>query len=141
MRKNKGKIKLVKRKGNEGILWVEVEGTGRKMHLAVVYIVPTKSTRYKNNIALRNELEEDIIKYKQKGMVMVMGDLNSRIGEIEGYRKNIDKKIDENGREWLAMTRATGITTLTGLKETAEYTYFHSQGNSVVDHIFIEEVY
>merc|ERR1712083_413232 len=36
MRKSKGKIKLVKKKGNEGILWVEVEGTGRKMHLAVV---------------------------------------------------------------------------------------------------------
>ena len=70
---------------------------------------------------------------------MVMGDLNSRIGEIEGYRKNIDKKVDENGREWLAMTRATGITTLTGLEETAEYTYFHSQGNSVVNHICIDD--
>ena len=104
---------LVKKKGNEGILWVEVEGTGRKMHLAVVYIVPIKSTRYKNNIALRRELEEDIIKYKQEGMVMVMGDLNSRIGEENNYWKNIDKRVDDNGREWLALTRATGIITLT----------------------------
>merc|ERR1712228_1037022 len=67
------------------------------------------------------------------------GDLNSRIGEIEGYMKNIDNKVDGNDREWLAMARATGITTLTCLKETAQYTYFHSQGNSVVDHICIDD--
>merc|ERR1711953_318918 len=32
-----------------------------------------------------------------------------------------------------------GITTLTGLKEIVEYTYSHSQGNRVVDHICIDE--
>merc|ERR1712228_835131 len=32
-----------------------------------------------------------------------------------------------------------GIITLTGLKETAEHTYFHSQGNSEVDHICMDE--
>merc|ERR1711953_1631807 len=59
IRKTKGKIKTIKRKGADGILWVEVEGTGRKMFVAVVYIVPTKSTRYVKNTELRRELEED----------------------------------------------------------------------------------
>merc|ERR1712083_709391 len=124
-----------------GILWVEVEGTGRKMFVAVVYIVPTKSTRYVKNTELRRELEEDIMRYKQEGMVMVMGDLNSRIGEIEYYRRNKDSEVNENGREWMALTRATGMIILSGLNETADYTCFNDQGNSVVDHICIDETY
>ena len=141
IRKTKGKIKTIKRKGADGILWVEVEGTGRKMFVAVVYIVPTKSTRYVKNTELRRELEEDIMRYKQEGMVMVMGDLNSRIGEIEHHRRNKDIEVNENGREWMALTRATGMTILSGLNETADYTCFNEQGNSVVDHICIDESY
>ena len=115
VRKDRGKIKQVKGKGRDGILWVEVEGTGRKMYIATVYIVPMKSTRYKQNIELRRELEEDIIRFKHEGLMMVVGDLNSRIGEEEGYRKSKDKKVNENGREWSELTRKTGLITLTGL--------------------------
>ena len=51
MRKDKGKINLVKRKGNEGIIWVEVEGTGRNVHLAVILGVPNDlfSTGWRNS--------------------------------------------------------------------------------------------
>jgi hypothetical protein len=93
------------------------------------------------NTELRRELEEDIMRYKQEGMVMVMGDLNSRIGEIEHHRRNKDIEVNENGREWMALTRATGMIILSGLNETADYTCFNEQGNSVVDHICIDESY
>merc|ERR1712228_690749 len=90
----------------------------------------------------RRELETDIMKYKQEGTVMVAGDLNSRIGE-EGdiERKNIDKEVNENGREWLSLSRATGLMTMTGIREEADFTCYNynDQGNSVVDHICIEE--
>ena len=77
----------------------EVGGLERKLIIAAVYLVPIKSTRYKNNREVRRELETYIMKYKQEGTVMVMGDLNSRIGE-EGYieRRNIDGE-----REWEGM--------------------------------------
>ena len=80
------------------------------------------------------------MKYKQEGTVMVTGDLNSRIGE-EGdiERKNIDKEVNENGREWLSLSRATGLMTMTGIRERADFTCYNDQGNSVVDHICIEE--
>ena len=102
--------------------------------------MPIKSTKYKNNKEVRRELETDIMKYKQEGTVMVMGDLNSRIGE-EGdiERKNIDKEVNENGREWLSLSRATGLMTMTGIRERADFTCYNDQGNSVVDHICIEE--
>merc|ERR1711953_532681 len=58
-----------------------------------------------------------------------------------GYmgRRNIDKKVNENGREWLSLSRATGLVAMTGVRETANYTCYNDQGNSVVDHICIEE--
>merc|ERR1712060_543384 len=70
-----------------------------------------------------------------------MGDLNSRIGEIEHYRRNKDREVNENGREWMTLTRATGMVILSGLNETADYTCFNDQGNSVVDHTCIDERY
>ena len=114
IRKDRGKIRAVKEKGGEGILWVEVEGVGEKMHIATVYLVSVKSTRYRQNIELRRELEENIIKFKREGIVMVMGDLNSRIGEEKGVRENMDKKVNENDREWIELTKKTSMITLNG---------------------------
>jgi hypothetical protein len=54
-------------------------------------------------------------------------------------RRNIDKKVNENGREWLSLTRATGLRMITGVREEANYTCYNDQVNSVVDHICIEE--
>ena len=70
---------LIKNKsgGSDEILWGEVGGLERKLIIAAVYLVPIKSTRYKNNGEVRRELETDIMKYKQEGNVMVMRDLNS----------------------------------------------------------------
>merc|ERR1711997_1292518 len=50
-----------------------------------------------------------------------------------------DKEVNENGREWLTLSRATGLMTMTGIRERADFTCYNNQGNSVVDHICIEE--
>ena len=81
MRRGVGVPNLAKEKGSDEILWVEVGGIGRTIHVAVVYLVPMKSSRYGDNREVRRELEEDIIEFKEKGMVVVIGDVNSRIGE------------------------------------------------------------
>ena len=138
--------KVAKEKGSEEILWVELEGTVTKIYVAVVYFVQKESTRYEANADVRMELEEDIIEFRSRGMVVLIGDVNSRIGECmpqEGVRegkkrKNKDKKINENGREWIQMMRRTGMLMLTGLYGTADFTCYNVQGNSVVDHICID---
>ena len=53
IRKSKGRIKTIKRKGVDGILWVEVEGTGRKMYVAVVYIVPHKINKVREECRIK----------------------------------------------------------------------------------------
>ena len=146
VRKGKGVPKLAKNKGSDEILWVEMEKMDRKIFVAVVYLVPSKSSRYKNNGAVRRELEEDIVRFRNEGMVIVLGDLNSRIGEsnpAEGVRRsnmrqNKDKKMNDNGREWIKLISNTDMVTLTGLFGVADYTCYNENGNSVVDHICVD---
>ena len=146
VRKGSGTPRLAKESGSDEILWVEMEGLSQKVYIAVVYLVPVKSTRYKFNGAVRRELEVDIIKFRNRGTVVIMGDLNSRIGMAnprEGvwrnnYRGNRDKKTNDNGREWIKLTSNTDMVTLTGLYGEADYTCFNVEGNSVVDHICVD---
>ena len=77
-----GKIKIAKEKGSDEILWVEIEWLGKRIFIAVVYLVPVKSTRFSDNPDIRRELEEDIGRFRNLGMIVVMGDLNSRIDDM-----------------------------------------------------------
>ena len=146
VRKGRGIPKIAKAKGSDEILWVEMKEIGRKIFVAVVYIVPSKSTRYHQNGAIRRELTADIMRFTAEGIVIVMGDLNSRIAgslPMEGggrhrMRENKDKIVNNNGKEWTLLTRTTKMVTLTGLYGEADYTCFNEQGNSVPDHICID---
>jgi len=146
VRKGRGRVREVKRKGNDDIVWAEVEGLGQKIHVAGVYMVPIKSSRYKNNPAMRQELEREIERLRHQGTVIIMGDINSRIGEmpptrgegIPGIRRSRDKETNHNGREWMQLMRTVGMVTLTGLYGRAEYTCFNERGSSVADHICID---
>ena len=130
VRRGAGVPKLSREKGSDEILWVEVEGLERIIYVAVVYLVPRKSARYGGNAEVRRELEEDIVEFRGRGMVVVIGDVNSRIGEcvpLEGVvksnvRRSRDKKMNENGREWIQLMRRTGMVMLTGLYWRSEYT-------------------
>ena len=51
---------------------MEVEGVAGKINVAVVYIVPKNSTRYGGNVEARRELEEDIIVFRARGMVILI---------------------------------------------------------------------
>ena len=146
VRKGRGIPKLAKAKGSDEILWIEMEGMGQKIFVAVVYLVPNKSSRYKYNGDTRRELEEDILRFKKDGLVVVLGDLNSRIADSQpsdgvvknNTRENKDKKLNDNGKAWIRLTRNTDMVTLTGLFGVADYTCFNEQGNSVPDHICID---
>ena len=147
VRKGRGIPKLAKEQGSDEILWVELEGMGQTIFVAVVYLVPSKSSRYKFNDEVRRELEVDILRFRKEGLVVVMGDLNSKIADSQpsegvvksNTRENKDKKMNDNGKAWIRLTRNTDMITLTGLFGEADYTCFNVQGNSVPDHICIDK--
>jgi hypothetical protein len=107
------KVRVAKTSRAEGILWVEaVDGEG-KFFLAVVYRAPGTVPKVSEiNQELMDELSDDITFFQEQGRVCVLGDFNSRIGELESKvnegregerekvfkRKSKDKKIDKGGR-------------------------------------------
>ena len=145
VKKDIGVARLIKNGKCEDLVWVEVEGKDTPLYIASVYMVHARSNWQSNNMLLPSELEEDIITFKNHGLVLVSGDFNSRIAETisAGYmshrrlRSNIDKEMNANGRELLAMMFACEMTITTGLFGKAEYTCWRDRGNSVINHICI----
>ena len=68
--------KLAKQNKSEGLFWVEVQG---RLFVAVVYLIPNDRSGLTEDTL--QELQEDIISYRERGEVVVMGDFNCRIGE------------------------------------------------------------
>ena len=79
MKKELGKIDFIKKKRIDGLMWTKIECEGRIIYIATVYMVPQGSPYYENNNVIREQLEEDIGAYKKDGLVIVLGDSNSRI--------------------------------------------------------------
>ena len=149
VKKGIGKATLTKIGKCQDLVWVEVEGEDMTLYVASAYMVHAGSNWQANNLVLRNELEEDMMTYKNQGLVVVMGDFNGRISETisTGYmthrklRKNCDKEQNANGRELIALMGDCDMTITTGLFGVAKYTCWRDRGNSVIDHICIDTKY
>jgi len=78
-----------------------VEGGDEKLFVGGIYIVPTSSSRARKAEELIQELAEDIARYQQEGTVMVGGDWNCKIGEIQseaGDRIYERQSVSKNSR-------------------------------------------
>ena len=70
-------------------------GLDKDIFLCACYIPPEGSNIYKHNQAKVNPfniIEDEIMKYKQKGNVLLMGDLNARSGVLDDF---VDKDNDD----------------------------------------------
>ena len=78
IRKNLGKVKLIKVSTRFDILWVNLVCGLDSFFISVVYFPPNESNwdNFDDNIC---ELEKDIMTFRNEGKVIVMGDFNSRI--------------------------------------------------------------
>ena len=65
---------------NENILWLEIDHFG-KWCIALVYLVPNERFGECNEHTL-DELQRDILDLEGKGRILVLGDFNSRVGEL-----------------------------------------------------------
>ena len=77
---------------------------GDEKLLGGMCIVPTSSSRARKAEELIQELAEDRARYQQEGTVMVGGDWNCKIGEIQSEagdrideRQSVSKKVDTRG--------------------------------------------
>ena len=116
------------------------------LDVAVVYLIPNDKTGM--NEETLHELQQDILRWKEKGSVVVMGDFNCRIGSrsnflggessndtkmLEVARSSEDKVVSLQGQNLLDGLNAVGMIVVNGVNEKARYTSFQEAGRSVID--------
>jgi exonuclease III len=139
----------------------------KDMYIGAVYIPPVKSSTTRTSsfeLDLWDQLEEDLLEYKAKGHVMIMGDFNSRIGknieiveysreldDIEetydqvdlGIRNSYDIVVNKFGRKLLELCRHLNLYILNGRvlgDLQGNYTSFHYNGSAVVDYCITDRI-
>ena len=147
---NSFNAKVPKGSTYEGLFWIEVTNNGR-WFIAVVYIPPDDSGGKVD--LLLDELVADIIEFGRKGKVMVVGDFNARMGELNNViagvniteedrtypRTSSDLVVNSRGRKILFRMNSAGMILLNGLSAKAEPTSWQQPGNSVIDLMWIQE--
>ena len=140
------------------IIWIALGFSIEKIQLIVggVYI-PGPSSKY-SDIHDYDIISEDIILLNQKYRCpfVLLGDFNSRIGNlnelsqnnnkengtnIEQKRQSLDRKIDTHGRKLIALCNDFNFGVLNGRfgndKNVGQFTCMKTIGSSVVDYIIV----
>lgn len=155
---------------NKDYVWLKLGKSyfnlNQDIHLCVAYIPPQDSTYSKRlNQNLLDQVETDIYNYKKEGEVILMGDLNARVGTSQDFIKNdsdnhipldnnytldtpqkprtsCDKTLDNRGKHLLEICIGAQLRMLNGRKlgDTVGYHTCHQyNGSSVVDYALCSE--
>ena len=122
------------------------------MFLCIVYISPYGTPRDVDTTQQLIELEKDILMFQRKGRVMVMGDFNHRIGNIESrilrngqvtrFQRttkdiNIPPFLKQRGQVFVDMMNTSHMIILNGLDSDGDLTSYQHNGNAVVDYLVV----
>jgi len=140
------RVQMMERCKSDCMLWVRVSLTTADrddLYIGALYL-PPRNSKYGDKEVVDDALEEfqaRAMMYQQKGMVLLLGDMNARIGSESALidlnngdtvcyeRRSIDKTVDARGTQLLASLRACGMVPLNGLQygvgigTIAEFTY------------------
>lgn len=159
-------VKVVE-KNQRGILWVKLDGeicdSAEDVYICHMYIPPSNSNFLQSaNFDFFENLESDILKYKDLGKLYITGDFNCRTSicndflEFDKYigqnipnvytaqisgRVNKDPVIDLNGHRLLEVCITTGLLIANGRlsrdREVGQFTYCSALGQSTVDYLLL----
>ena len=169
IKKNVGKSQIIKSSKKFDTLWIKVEREDSKLlfFIAAVYISPEGSARGKEGIEQLAELEVDIMEFSKQGYVIIMGDFNARIGNLESsYVRNRKRAFlsrqsedhspqgvaAERGKQLIETMNACNMVIINGIDQVCPYTFQNvnlksksknnkkeKEGFSTIDYIVISE--
>ena len=124
------------------LLWLEINSGTSVWYVALVYLIP--KDRDTNEVTI-SELLRTLVDFDGKGKVVVMGDFNSRVGELPNIlnsreatvtisRCSEDKMVNAEGRLILEALNAVGMVLLNGVGERARCT----REKSVLDFVWVQ---
>jgi exonuclease III len=88
VRKSVGVSSIVRISKVYEIIWICVRFKEETLYIAAIYVPPVNSQYTDDFPQLLLELEGDILEFRQKGKVILMGDFNSRIGNCPSQIHN-----------------------------------------------------
>ena len=155
-------------KSYDDVLWVKISAsvfnTEQDIYFCSAYFPPEISSLWiKRGYNPFDRLKSDIEKFSKKGLVLIGGDLNSRIGnltdviesnnnkysplpaftslyDIPSIRNNMDTSVNSFGRELIDLCISSNLIVVNGrtLGDFAgRYTCFTYNGSSTVDYILV----
>ena len=144
---------------NEDTIWVKIKkemtGGKRDIYVSTTYLKPCSGKESSNGFL---KVTENIISLKNKGHIIINGDLNAKSGNLDdtippdkfddGFhicindnppkRNSQDKKVNKRGIELVDMCKSFELNIINGRKTGdpfGKYTCFTWNGNSVVDYL------
>lgn len=153
-RKSVGKVEVAKISNLFDILWVRIETCGEILFLAAVYMSPLNTSRETDAAEFLLELENDVLNFRELGKVVVMGDLNSRVGNLPSsffineqqynFRRvsedvKISKQVAKQGQRILESMNSNKMVIMNGVDGGGEKTCINrnSKGSSMIDYIIM----
>ena len=152
-RKSIGQVQVEKVSILFDILWIRIELGGERVFMAVAYMSPVTTTRDTDAAEFLMELENDILSFREQGKVVVMGDLNSRVGSLasnfflneENYEfprisedVKISKQARQQGKRVLESMNLNKMVIMNGVDGGGEFTCLNkNKGESVIDYIIM----
>ena len=134
----------------EGILTLKFTNKLSDFEFIVVscYLPPENSPWGRDSFGFYNHLLKLVYMYSEVDSFIILGDLNSRIGNLKDYMEecdslparaiNIDNTVNNHGRELIEFLCDSKTCILNGrlnVPDSNNFTFSSTRGNSVVDYI------
>ena len=146
---------------NENILWVNIKkeftGLGKDIYLGTLYFTPSGNKESVQKIY--QSLEENILCFQRKGLIILQGDFNAHTNSVPDYTESDNfvegssdtfqhpvstrnsednSQVDMRGEELLELCKSLNLNILNGRKLGdifGKLTSFQWNGQSVVDYV------
>jgi endonuclease/exonuclease/phosphatase family metal-dependent hydrolase len=155
IKKNIGTAKVVKVSKLWDMIWVKISLNGENIMVGGIYLSPADTTRETDIATFVQELETDIYNFRRIGKVIIMGDLNSRIGTApstifgkektfsykrssEDEQKKMSRAAKRQAKQILDSLNASSMVVLNGTDGGGECTFVQGKGKSMIDFIILD---
>ena len=151
-----GTVEEGKDQGVDGLTWATISNGETKTSVVGLYFIPSNSSRKRveHNEKLAAAFEKLMTRLTGE-RVCVLGDANARFGELDSVafrsfdaaddedevmaevvyeRQSVDKKVNKEGKEFMALMNTANVVVLNGVKcQPMEHTQVGALGWSVLD--------
>ena len=141
-------VEFITKVAYEESVWMKVQGErGRlALYIGCVYM-PTNSTSVAMLDTCYERLKEDILSFREKGMVVLLGDFNARVGKVAGDDDMIGKfgedTCNASGIKLISLLHEVELVACNGRRLVSEPEWTRVRPSldqkSVIDYILMDE--